>query len=187
MKNFDKITRLITRGILLKIESIMGIMLISLMFPTAMAALSDASTADTTQLRVASFYFEPRMVDVSSGPQIITFTVRLIDDKSGISDGELGGTAIIPSQARFYSESGNNYLTVEFRAPSNDPGFNKSNLVSGNKSNGVYVNNMVVPKDAEIGNWTLDFLSVVDEMGNKRDYGLYEMLRRGFPVYFFVE
>lgn len=169
----------------MKIESILSIMLVSLMFPTAMAAIG--STGDTTPPSVISFYFEPKVVDVSSGSQNITFTVRLIDDLSGISDGEIDGTAIIPSQARFYSESGNNYLTVEFRSPSNGPKFNKSNLVYGNKLNGIYVSNMVVPKHAEIGNWTLDYFSVIDEAGNKGEYDQYQMFEMGFPIQFFVE
>lgn len=174
----------------MKRESMLGIMLMSLMslmFPTAMAVSGYSSGADTTPPSVASFYFAPRLVDVSSGPQNITFTARLMDDSSGVSDGELGGTPIIPSQARFYSESGDNYLTVEFRAPSNDPKFNRSNLVSGNKTNGVYVSNMVVPRHAEIGNWTLDHFSIVDQSGNKRDFDQYEMIIRGFPIRFFVE
>ncbi|MFB3764407.1 MAG: hypothetical protein ACE14P_04065 [Methanotrichaceae archaeon] len=169
----------------MKIESILSIMLISLMLPTTVAQLGYVN--DNTPPSVASFNFAPRVVDISSGSQNITFTVRFIDDLSGISDGEIDGNPIIPSQARFYSESGDNYLTVEFRSPSNDPKFNNSNLVSGNKLNGVYVNNMVVPKDAEIGNWTLDYLSVVDEAGNKRDYDKYQMFVMGFPIRFYVK
>jgi len=142
---------------------------------------------DTTPPSVVSFNFEPRVVDVSSGPQNITFTVGLKDDLSGISDGEIGGTAIIPSQARFHSESGDNYLTVEFRSPSNDPKFNNSNLVYGNKLNGIYVSNMVVPKNAEFGYWTLDYFSVIDEAGNERAYYPDEMFMMGFPIQFFVE
>ncbi len=171
----------------MKTESILGIMLISLMLPAAMAVVGPTNAADTTPPSVISFYFGPRLVDVSGEPQNITFTAGLKDDLSGISDGELDGTAIIPSQARFYSESGNNYLTVEFRSPSNDPKFNNSNLVYGSKLNGIYVNNMVVPRHAEIGNWTLDYFSVIDEAGNKREYDQYAMFRMGFPIRFFVE
>jgi len=170
----------------LRIESILGIILISLMFPTAMAAMGYTYIADTTPPSVISFNFEPKMVDIYSGSQNITFTVRLKDDLSGISDGELDGNPIIPSEARFYSELEGNYLTVEFRAPSNDPKFNNSNLVSGNKLDGTYVGTMVVPKDADLGYWTLASFSVVDEAGNKRKYGPIEMFEMGFPIQFFV-
>ncbi len=154
------------------------------MFPTAMAAIG--STSDTTPPSVISFNFGPRLVDIYSGSQNITFTVRLKDDLSGISDGELDGNPVIPSQARFYSESGDNYLTVDFRSPSNDPKFNNSNLVSGNKLDGTYISNMVVPRDAEPGNWTLEYLSVVDEANNKREYDTYKMFTMGFPIEFWV-
>ncbi len=156
------------------------------MFPTTMAAIGSTSVADTTPPSVISFNFEPKMVDIYSGPQNITFTVRLRDDLSGISDGELDGNPIIPSQAYFYSELGDNYLTVEFRSPSNDPKFNNSNLVSGNKLNGTYVGTMVVPEDADLGYWTLAYFSVVDEAGNKRKYDPVEMYSMGFPIQFFV-
>ena len=161
-------------------------MLISLMLLAAMAATGSTSASDTTPPSVISFNFHPKLVDVSRGSQNITFTVRLTDDSSGISDGEIDGNPIIPSQARFYSESGDNYLTVEFRSPSNDPKFNNSNLVYGNKLNGIYVSNMVVPKHAEVGNWTLDYFSVVDQAGNKRTYEQDEMFMIGFPIQFYV-
>ncbi len=170
----------------MKIESILGIMLISLMFPTAIVAIGSTYIGDTTPPNVIGFNFEPKLVNEYNGPQNITFTARLVDDLSGISDGEIDGNPIIPSQARFYSESGDNYLTVEFRSPSNDPKFNNSNLVYGNKLNGIYVSNIVVPKDAELGNWTLDYFSVVDEAGNKKEYDQYQMFIRGFPIQFYV-
>lgn len=171
----------------MKIESILSIMLISLMISTIMAAVGSAGVADNTPPRVVSFNFGPKLVDVSRGPRNITFTTGLTDDLSGISDGEIDGTTIIPTQARFYSESGDNYLTVEFRSPSSDPKFNNSNLVHGNKLNGIYVSNMAVPRHAEIGNWTLDYFSVIDQAGNKRDYDQYEMFMMGFPIQFYVE
>ena len=162
-------------------------MVISLMFSTTMAAIGTTSVTDNTPPSLISFNFEPKLVDVSRGAQNITFTVRLTDDFSGISDGEIDGNPIIPSQARFYSESGNNYLTVDFRSPSSDPKFNNSNLVYGNKLNGIYVNNMVVPKHTEVGRWTLDYFSVVDQAGNKREYEQDEMFIMGFPIQFYVE
>ncbi len=52
--------------------------------------------------------------------------------------------------------------------------------------NGIYVSNMILPRDAEPGNWTLEYLSVVDETGNKRDYDTYKMLMMGFPIEFWA-
>lgn len=146
----------------------------------ALLLLSIASAfSDTTPPKPVSFDFEPKVVDLTKADQNITFTIRLEDDLSGVSD----GIGISPSYVRFVSPSGDRDAVVLFRASSGEPvGNNQNDLVLGDMLKGTYVNNVTLPQYGESGEWHIDYFFVVDNVGNSKFIKEQEMIDRGFPT-----
>jgi hypothetical protein len=138
--------------------------------------------SDTTPPKVVGFDFEPKVIDLTNSSQTITVTATLIDDLSGVSDGEMGGMGVSPSQARFFCPSGKQFADVLFQSPSDNPTWNNPNIVSGNKLNGTYVSKMTLPQYGESGVWSLKNFLVVDEVGNMKNYEKGEIAALGSPT-----
>jgi len=130
---------------------------------------------DTEPPNVLSFDFDPKAVDASASSQMITFTARLTDDLSGVS-GKSGG---FPTQARFRSPSGNQFQTVIFWPP--------QNLVSGDELDGIYESSITLPQFSESGIWQLHYFSLYDNVANRRELSLDDMISLGFPTDFLVQ
>lgn len=105
---------------------------------------------DTTPPGVISFECYPILVDTNSDAKTITFTVHLTDDLSGIGSNP---------QARFRSPSQNQFTDVVF---------SPTTLVSGNNLNGLYVSTLTLPQYSESGIWTVEYLFLMDQVGNQR-------------------
>lgn len=160
----------------MKIIAIVALILASLTLPLTSAI------SDTTPPSIADFDFQPKVVDLSNSSQDITFKAWLRDDLSGVSDGEVGGLGVSPSQALFVSPSEKQSVVVLFQSPSNYKEWNNSNLVSGDKLNGTYISKMTLPQYGESGIWHLKSFLLVDEGGNTKNVDQLEMIKLGFPT-----
>ena len=160
----------------MKIIAVVALILASLTMPITSAI------SDTTPPSIAGFDFQPRIVDLSNSSQNITFTAWLRDDLSGVSDGEMRGVGVSPSQARFVSPSEKQFADVIFQSPSSNKIWNNSNLVSGNKLNDTYISKMTLPEFGETGTWHLKSFLLVDEAGNTKNVDQLEMIKLGFPT-----
>ena len=137
--------------------------MIALGFPTE---FNVGSEGDTSAPNVVSFDFTPKAVNTDASSQEITFTARLTDDLSGVSDN---------TQATFESPSGNQEATAF--------GFK---LVSGNALDGIYQYVLTLPKYSEKGIWKLQFFLVSDKVGNRKHLSKSGMIALGFPTEFNV-
>ena len=141
-------------------------------FPTEFEVVS---VGDTKPPDVLSFDFDPKAIDTSAASQVVTFTTRLADDLSGVTDGDIGGMGVSPSQARFQSPSGNQI---------SDVGFVPRNLISGDEFDGIYRSTMTLPRYSEQGTWKLQHFLLVDDVGNSRRLSQNDMDNLGFPTMF---
>jgi len=137
------------------------------------------SSGDVEPPEVLSFNFDPKSIDTSVSSQDIIFTTHLTDCLSGVTDGDIGGKGVSPSQVRFQSPSGNQISDVLFVPP--------GDLISGDEFNGTYQNKMTLPKYSEQGMWKLQYFLLVDDVGNAKWLTQDDMNNLGFPTEFEVE
>jgi len=144
---------------------ITGVEMESLGFPTEFEVVSEGDTEPPT---IVDMDFDPKSIDTSASSQVITFTTHLTDDLSGIY-----------------------YMNMWFLSPSGEQsaGFSfwsASDLVSGNKLDGVYVSKVRLPRYSEKGIWKLNHVHVGDEVHNIRWLSQSEIADLGFPTEFEV-
>jgi len=123
---------------------------------------------DTEPPEIVSFDFDPKAVDTSTSSQEITATARLTDDLSGFSS----------ASAWFESPSGGQSVGVSLS--SND-------RISGDKLDGVYEDTMTLLQYSEPGTWKLDYISLSDNVGNRKRLSEDDAKALGFPTEFEVE
>jgi hypothetical protein len=126
-----------------------------------------ASSADTTAPSLVSFLLQPPDGTPAEDPTI-TVTCRVVDAQSGIGDG--GSSS--PSQARIRSRSG------QFR----DVVFTPATRVSGDERVGTYSSSFTLDDHAERGLWSAEYVMLVDNAGNRRDYPPQELAAQGFST-----
>ena len=122
---------------------------------------------DTAAPSLVSFSLSPSMVDTSAGPATISFTARVTDDLSGVSN----------ASATFFSPSSAQAVGVNFGA---------GTRVSGDALDGTYVAQATVPSFSEQGTWTLISLSLVDNAGNGVSLTPAQVASAGLPTTFQV-
>ena len=127
------------------------------------AQTAKAQAEDTTIPALAEFDFNPKTVDVSSGPQIITITMRITDDLSGF---DFGNFLIL-------SPSGQQVISG---------GYNSANRISGNSLDGVYEVVATVPQFSEAGTWHVIQVFMKDLVGNTVNIGETTLIGQGFPT-----
>lgn len=128
-------------------------------FPTT---LSVVSVQDVKPPDLLSFSFAPSTVDVSAGPETVMITAHITDDISGF---ESGGVL-------FISPSGQQVASGTIARPP----------VSGNVTDGVYQATLTIPRFAESGVWTLAFVDLRDQVGNRALIRTPELQISGFPI-----
>lgn len=118
--------------------------------PLSLPALEVKDSApDTTPPELKDIDFTPKTVDVSNGPQKVTFTAHITDDKSGTQ------VAIVYLQ----SPSGCIFSVIA-----------DLTFQSGTPQDGTYAGTATVPFYAEAGEWTLVEVSIEDVAGNEVVY-----------------
>ncbi len=112
---------------------------------------------------LASFDFNPKTIDVSSGSQSVIVNLRIKDEISGFHWGEL----------RIRSPSGS-IDRVKYIYP--------SNIISGNAQDGVYETTWVFPQYSYAGTWIVSDLIMHDVAGNIIHLATPEFSQEGFPI-----
>lgn len=122
----------------------------------------NAQVEDTAAPALAEFDFNPKTIDVSTGPQTVTVTLRITDDLSGFEFGSF----------IFISPSGQQISSA---------GFNAQHRISGDSLDGVYQVPTTVPQFSEAGTWRVLQLFLRDQVGNSNVFSQSDLTSRGFP------
>jgi hypothetical protein len=128
---------------------------------------------DTAPPHLASLDFKPKTINTECAPTV-TFTARITDDLSGVTDGIIGGVGGSPTQIRFEAPTSSQFIDILFETP--------KNLVSGDALDGVYANTATWPRFSETGVWSAQYMLLVDDVGNFQFMDRGQLLARGFPV-----
>ena len=105
--------------------------------------------SDLEPPELTEFSFAPTAVNISDGPQVITFTARFTDNLSGTD---------YPTEIRFSSPSGAHDIY---------PTFDAIDRISGEQTNGVFRETFTLPQYSETGVWTLSSITLADTAGNR--------------------
>lgn len=144
----------------------------SLGLPSTLGVTSGVQ--DSTPPEITSLSFEPAVIDVSSGPQSITFTIGLSDSPAGVTFDcnpycYLGFDLVSPSGNQRQSEVDTNFTQV-----------------SGTAENGIWQVTVTLPQYAEAGVWNLGRLIVRDKAGNEDFVDQSRLHAKGFATAFTV-
>ncbi len=130
-----------------------------------LTATSMAQIEDTEPPQLVNFSFAPTSVDTSTSSQDITFTWEITDDIAGLL------SCCSPTQLLFKSPSG---------AQSQHTSVTPLNLISGSAINGIYESVLTLPQYSETGVWQIEYLMVVDEIGNSQYLYSADLTSMGF-------
>lgn len=140
-------------------------------------ATSWCRAADITPPQLVTLSLSTTNVEVSESNQTILVTARITDDLSGMGSAVPG-------------DFSSGYLSCGFLSPSRkqQASFSLSAIhrVSGNEWDGIYTNQLVLPRYGESGVWTLQHASVRDAAGNQSALDYAALLRLGILVEFNV-
>ena len=109
-----------------------------------------AVAADTTPPQLVEFDFTPKSVDVSTGSQTVTVTMRITDNDSG-------------AQAPTFQFSS--------QSTSQSAGFGTVPRISGTANDGIYQKTITIPQGAAPGNWDAVLFPLRDTAGNSGSFG----------------
>lgn len=125
-----------------------------------LSALTFAVTnanSDATPPALASISISDSFIDIDAGERTIIVTARFTDNLAGLFDGTFAdGSGASGPQIRFISPSGQIIDGI----------FDIENPVSGTITDGVFRATMTLDLNAEPGDWTVQYLLLVDEAGN---------------------
>lgn len=130
---------------------------------------------DTNAPQVRALDFFPRRIDASLSSQVVTFTIRTMDDLSGFSDSSASIHASGAASATFVSPSKKQSASVSV---------DFFNVVGGAppELDTVKTNSLFLPQYSETGVWTLAGLAVRDVTGNTTALESRDLRRLGFPT-----
>jgi len=109
-----------------------------------------------------SLSISPATVDVSNGPQVVTVTMRWIDQESGFMNGIM-------------------YVRSPSGAQRNDVAIYDTSRISGDSRDGVYRPQLGFSPYHESGIWVIEAIVAYDNMINGRGYSAVDLQRMGFP------
>ena len=134
--------------------------LIAMGFPTKILVLSNF---DSTPPTLENFSLLSEVIDVSNGPQGVTFTARITDDLSG----NHGGCLWVARPSGGYGASAC---------------FGDWTRVSGDEHDGTYQSQFVLPQYIEPGIYYVTEFSISDAVGNNRWFFEPDLIAMGFPT-----
>jgi tRNA A-37 threonylcarbamoyl transferase component Bud32 len=137
--------------------------------PAPLVAHDTARVDDVSPPELRSLEVAPNFVDLGQDPVRVACRARIVDDLSGVAG---PGYSSSPSQARFRSPSGQ-----QFR----DAMFDASHRLEGDALDGVYEDHLVLQPDVERGVWMIEYVMVVDQVGNTRYYSTEDLRTRALP------
>lgn len=143
--------------------SIGALLLVALM---VLAQGTSVAVADTDPPKIVSLTISPSVVEIGNSSQALTFTAHITDDLSGANHNGSN------SQARFRSPSGNQFIDAIW------DGYHR---ISGTEKDGIYEAVATVPQFSETGRWTLEYMELVDNVGNTDWIDASEFGQLGLP------
>ena len=117
-------------------------------FDSSFTVLSEAE--DLTPPELIEFSISPTTVDVSQTSQIVTVTMRITDDESGV---------VTPN------------VTAGSDINSASTGFGAVRLVSGDNLDGIWEATLTVPQGTTSGNWSVSLFPLKDNADNTGSFG----------------
>ena len=139
----------------------MKLLLSTLTTSLIVAASLAAQTSDVTPPSLIEFDFTPTTIDVTSGAQNVTVTLRVTDDLSGVS-----------------------YMFLSFQSPSGQYQYQyiySSNRIAGNEFDGIYQGSVEIPQFSEAGTWQAS-VQMVDTVTNSSFISTSALADGGFPT-----
>lgn len=133
--------------------------------------------ADTTPPQLVSLSLSATNLEVSDSNQTLTVVTRITDDLSGMSAPVPGVSSVASFSITFLSPSRNQQAGI---------GSIAGQRASGNERDGVYTNQLVLPRYSESGLWTAQYANLRDAVGNARTLDYATFVRLGIPAEFNV-
>ena len=133
------------------------------------ATITVVSTGDTSPPVLSLLAVSPASVNTDAAARTVTLTARITDNLAGNAG---AGYSSSPSQIRFQSPSGNQSVVASLSAA--------SALVSGTPLDGMYEDEMTLPRFSEPGTWTIGNVLVVDQVGNARSFNATQAALAGY-------
>lgn len=118
---------------------------------------------DITAPVLVDLKIEPQAVDTKARSQTITMTAHFADDLSGYGDAFI-----------IFAPKMGTTQSIEFP-------FRETSRISGTTQNGLYQASATLPQYAAEDRWIIRQLSLVDKVGNRKDY--FESSSDGMPEY----
>ena len=115
--------------------------------------ITQTGPGDTTPPALVALAVAPSSVDTSLAPATIVLNARVTDDLSGVSDG-IGRAA---SQIVLRGPTGTHHARATI---------DQSARVQGDALDGTYSVQVTLPRWSEQGTWTVESVTLVDEVGN---------------------
>ena len=122
-----------------------------------LTTLEVVSQSDVTPPTVEDLDYQPRVVDVSEGAEVINFSVQVSDEQSGVSS-----------------------VCVTLSSPTDT--YFQSGCHSDTDNEGTYFIDVTIPQYSEAGTWTILSVEVSDAVGNLRSYIDEELTNLEFPT-----
>lgn len=132
------------------------------------AEFTNTGVGDTDPPHLVEFDFEPKSIDTSFGPAIITFTMRLTDNLSGVRE---------DADTTWFESTNSGQSTAEFL-------YDATDRVSGNQFDGVYVEQLILPQFSASGVWKINGMNLRDGVENTRSLNSTDLTVLGFPSEF---
>jgi len=113
---------------------------------------------DVTHPQVTAIEISPPTVDTGDADQVLTLTITLTDDLTGvcINDGETFSCPSSPTELRFRPLIGTQFVD-----------FHEFTRISGDDNNGTYTATAILPQYSKVGLWTVEYLHLIDKIGNQ--------------------
>lgn len=128
---------------------------------------NEGSLGDTKAPDLRTFELSPSTIELGAEGGAVTCRARLVDDDSGIAGAGFSGS---PSQARLRSPSGQLI----------DAMFTDSTRVRGDAHDSVHECQLRFSSSSERGRWEVEYVLLVDQVGNSRRYGPSDLRLMGF-------
>ncbi|MDX1963283.1 MAG: hypothetical protein SFX18_09030 [Pirellulales bacterium] len=121
-----------------------------------------AWTQDIEPPLLASIVVEPATIDITNSNQAVAFIWQLTDNLSGLP----GPFNSSPTQIRLRSPSGNQFVTSVL---------SPSELISGTLLDGTFRDTVNFPRYSESGVWQPEYVLLVDNVGNSKNFNKSEL------------
>jgi hypothetical protein len=131
------------------------------LFAVLLLAPAAFAQQDTTPPALVQLDFSPKTIDVGVSDAVVNCTVQVSDDLSGFLSG-----------------------FVRFNGPSvsHQCSFGASNLISGDRFDGVYQGVVTIPQFSPQGTWEVGAVVLIDEVNNSINLSTPDLAAMGFPT-----